>query len=74
MVPTSIIDELWRKQMPDGGWSLPTLGEWKRGDASAQDVTSDGYATGLVAYALEQGGATPDEPHLAKALDWLVQH
>jgi len=70
----TIIDELWRKQQADGGWSLPKLGEWKRSDGSVQDTTSDGYATGLIAYALEQSGTSPNELHVAKALDWLVQH
>ncbi|HEX4682484.1 MAG TPA: hypothetical protein VH277_07250, partial [Gemmatimonadaceae bacterium] len=38
------------------------------------DAGSDGYATGLVAYALEEAGTGTTEPHLARALTWLVQH
>src|SRR5262249_2286988 len=42
------IEQLLEKQREDGGWSLPSLGAFVRGDGTAQDLTSDGYATGLV--------------------------
>jgi squalene-hopene/tetraprenyl-beta-curcumene cyclase len=69
-----IVDTLFAKQQADGGWSLAALGQWKRLDATAIDSASDGYATGLVAYALEHAGVLPTEPRLARALDWLVHH
>ena len=45
-------------QRPDGGWSLPTLGDWNRHDGTPndKDAPSDGYATGLVVYVLRQAG------------------
>jgi squalene-hopene/tetraprenyl-beta-curcumene cyclase len=61
-------------QRDDGGWSLASLGRWHRQDGSAVDAASDGYATGLIAYALEEAGTAKTEPHLARALTWLVQH
>jgi squalene-hopene/tetraprenyl-beta-curcumene cyclase len=69
-----IVDTLFAKQQADGGWSLASLGQWKRIDGSAIDTASDGYATGLVAYALEQADVPPGEARVVKALGWLVRH
>jgi squalene-hopene/tetraprenyl-beta-curcumene cyclase len=70
----AIIAELWRAQAPDGAWRLTSLGSW-HADASAEaDSAGDGVATGLIAYALEQVGTSPNEPHVARALAWLAQH
>jgi squalene-hopene/tetraprenyl-beta-curcumene cyclase len=53
----AIVDETLRRQQPDGGFSLSTLvGGWKRHDDTPLDSRSDGYATGLVTYALSQAG------------------
>jgi squalene-hopene/tetraprenyl-beta-curcumene cyclase len=71
----SIINEILEKQRADGGWSLSTMaGEWKRKDGTPQEVMSDGYATGLIAYTLEQAGLTRDNVHLARGLDWLANN
>src|SRR5262249_13450863 len=52
------IDQLLALQRPDGGWSLPSLGRWKRRDGSLndRDAPSDGYGTGFVVYVLRQAG------------------
>ena len=70
----SIVDALWNAQQADGGWSLSSLGQWKRGDGTPLETKSDGYATGVVALALQQAGASPTEPHVARALTWLIQN
>jgi squalene-hopene/tetraprenyl-beta-curcumene cyclase len=70
----AIVDEACAKQGADGGWSLAALGQWKRGDNSPIDSASDGYATGLVAYALQRAGVPSGEAHVSRALGWLVQH
>jgi squalene-hopene/tetraprenyl-beta-curcumene cyclase len=71
----SIIKEIIEMQQPDGGWSLATMvGAWKRRDGTPLEAQSDGYATGLVAYALEQAGITRRDTQLAKALTWLVNN
>ena len=56
-------------QRADGGWSLPTLGEWKRRDGSPnpKDGPSDGYATGLVVYVLRQAGVPRTTRRSSKA-------
>ena len=70
----SIVLALWKAQEPDGAWRLSSLGHWREPEGVSFDSTGDGYATGLIAYALEQSGTTPNEPHLARALAWLAQH
>jgi squalene-hopene/tetraprenyl-beta-curcumene cyclase len=69
----AIIAELLEKQQADGGWSLSSLsGEWKRSDGTAQEVKSDGYATGLISFALQQAGVSPENAQLKQALAWLT--
>ena len=69
------IKDLHEAQQDDGGWSLSRLGSWKpRQDGTPQEARSDGYATGLVTFALQQAGATREEPHVAKGLGWLAAH
>lgn len=71
----SIIREILEKQQADGGWSLSKMvGPWKRRDGTPLDASSDGYATGLVAYALEQAGLTRENIPLTRGLDWLVNN
>ena len=70
----SIVAALWSAQEPDGAWRLASLGHWQQPPGVSFDSTGDGYATGLIAYALEQNGIAPNEPHLARALAWLAQH
>ena len=66
--------ELFAIQDGSGAWRLSSLGHWREGDGVSNVSIDDGYATGLVAYALEQVGTPPGEPHLARALAWLSGH
>jgi squalene-hopene/tetraprenyl-beta-curcumene cyclase len=69
----SIIEEALGKQQPDGGFSLSSfVGTWKRHDATPLETRSDGYATGVVAFALQQAGVGRDEPRLKRGLGWLA--
>ncbi len=63
-------------QRPDGGWCLPSLGDWKRLDGTPNDknAPSDGYATGLVVYVLRQACVPAGDPALRRAVDWLQTH
>jgi len=71
----AIVEEAFAKQQPDGGFSLSAfVGGWKRHDNTALETKSDGYATGLVVYALEQSGISHDQPQLKRALAWLAQN
>ena len=63
-------------QQADGGWCLPSLGEWKRHDGSAnkKDAPSDGYATGFVVHVLRQSGVAIDDPAITRGANWLRTH
>ncbi len=67
----SVIDAAFSTQRDDGGWSMASLGSWKRIDGSALDTRSDGYATGLVTLVLQQTGLSRQDPHIARGLEWL---
>jgi squalene-hopene/tetraprenyl-beta-curcumene cyclase len=66
-----LIDQLLDKQQDDGGWSLASLGTWIRNDHTAQETSSDGYATALVLQVLQTAGATKDDGKVARGLNWL---
>jgi squalene-hopene/tetraprenyl-beta-curcumene cyclase len=69
----TIINEALSKQQPDGGWNLSSLaGSWKRNDGTPQDPKSDGYATGLITFALQEAGIPRENEQLKKGLAWLV--
>ena len=66
------VAELAALQKPDGGWSLPSLGGWKGHDGLPIDeAPSDGYATGLVVFALRQAGSPRDHKAVSKGVKWL---
>jgi squalene-hopene/tetraprenyl-beta-curcumene cyclase len=69
----AIIAELLEKQQADGGWSLSSLsGDWKRADGTSQETTSDGYATGLITFVLQQAGISRENTKLQRGLAWLT--
>jgi len=70
----TIVDDLLRVQQDDGGWSMTSLGSWKRQDNTPLDARSDGYATGLVAYVLQAAGDPRAKAQVARGLEWLVKH
>ena len=75
----SFAEEIFKQQRDDGGWSLSTLmGTWKRRDGTPLESKSDGYATGLIAFVLEESGSSQlkdvQRSQLKKALDWLSQN
>jgi squalene-hopene/tetraprenyl-beta-curcumene cyclase len=72
-VRAQTIEALLALQHDDGGWSLPSLGDWKRTDGKANDkhAPSDGYATGLVVYVLRQAGLPATKELVRRGVDWL---
>ncbi len=71
----AIINEVLSKQQADGGWSLTSMSrDWKRHDGTPQEAQSDGYATGLICFALQQAGVSPENPQLKKGLAWLMEN
>jgi hypothetical protein len=78
----ALIDELLQAQRDDGGWSLEAMGPWKwsktappvkaPGDLDTSLLTqSDGYATGLVVYALTQAGMARNHAAIHRGIRWL---
>ncbi len=68
----ALITEVLSKQQADGGFSLSNfVGNWKRRDKTPLESKSDGYATGLVTYVLQQNGMKPDQPSLKRGIAWL---
>jgi squalene-hopene/tetraprenyl-beta-curcumene cyclase len=67
------IGSLRSLQQADGGWSLPSLGRWKRHDGTPNDpaAPSDGYGTGFVVFVLRQAGVPAADPAVARGVVWL---
>jgi len=71
----SIVDSTLALQREDGGWSLSSLvGPWKRGDGTPLETKSDGYATGVISFVLQQAGVPRQDERLQKGLTWLASH
>jgi squalene-hopene/tetraprenyl-beta-curcumene cyclase len=70
----AILTEVVGKRRGDGGWSTATLGPFQRVDGSSPDTSSDGYATGLAVYALQQAGVPASNGAVQPGLRWLVEH
>lgn len=72
---SALLADIWRAQRPDGGWNTAALMPgWKRRDGTPQSSASDGYATGLVALAMQSSGVPPGDVRLQRALRWLRTH
>ena len=68
----SLAAEIVSRQRDDGGFSMSNLvGSWKRSDHTPLEEGSDGYATGLVAFALEQLNRPELRGSLDRAVSWL---
>ena len=62
-----------------GNWSpysllKARLRPWIRGDKTLQERKSDGYATGLITFVLEQSGIPRDNIQLRRGLSWLLRN
>ena len=69
----STIRDLIALQREDGGWSVSSLASWTaRRDKTPFESNSDGYATGLVAFTLQQAGVPKVDNGLKRSLNWLV--
>lgn len=67
------INELLALQRDDGGWSLPSLGDWKLPYVLVNDkhAPSDGHATGLILYVLRQTGLAAEREPIQRGVNWL---
>ncbi|MDE3197059.1 MAG: hypothetical protein KGN84_11980 [Acidobacteriota bacterium] len=71
----ALIRTLAENQREDGGFSLSTLvGDWTRHDGTPLETKSDGYATAVVAFALQRAGIKSSDPIVERGLQWLRAH
>jgi len=69
---TGIIKQLLSKQLPDGGWSSATLGDYQRADKKEQDLkNADGYGTGFATYILLKSGIPHNHEAVSKGIQWI---
>jgi len=71
---TAILEELWSKQQPDGGWTSASLGPFKPHAAAPPATDGDSYATAFATFIAVRSGVPHKNPKLMKALDWLKSH
>lgn len=67
----AIVNETWKKQQPDGSWTIEALGPWTEHPAAAPSTGGSTYATAVGAFTLTKAGVRRSDPRLARALDWL---
>jgi len=83
----AIIDEAFSRQQEDGGWRLASIAWrwrgwsvksllkiWLRGDGTPLAHKSDGVATGLVTFVLEEAGVPRENVQLRRGLFWLTSN
>lgn len=70
------VKEIKAAQQADGGWSLPSLADWKGYDGRANDAKapSDGYATGLAIFIMREVGTAKDDANIQKGVVWLKKN
>ena len=82
----TIIKEVREAQQSDGGWRLSSLA-WPnsetlhafarrrlRADWTLQEASSDGFATGLITFALQQAGLSPADSTVQRGVTWLTEN
>jgi squalene-hopene/tetraprenyl-beta-curcumene cyclase len=83
----SIVKEALDRQQSDGGWRLAAISwnwsdwstrslfrMWFREDGTPLSGKSDGVATGLVTFVLEEAGIPHDNAQLQRGLRWLMSN
>jgi squalene-hopene/tetraprenyl-beta-curcumene cyclase len=67
------VKDLLAVQRSDGGWSLPSLGDWKGHDGreNNKEAPSDGYGTGLVVFVLRQAAVPAEREEVRHGVAWL---
>jgi squalene-hopene/tetraprenyl-beta-curcumene cyclase len=71
---SAVVSAIWRKQQADGGWTLESLGPWRKHPEAPPATGSNSYATGLAALTLEQAGVRCSDARMSRALAWLEAH
>lgn len=69
-----LLSKIEALQQPDGGWRLASLDMRERSDKTSQPTASDGFATALVALALEANPDGSKGKSQERGLAWLEQN
>ena len=76
----SRLSRVEKAKKPDGGWSLVSLGQWKRHNGETNDLDkapADGYGTAMVILTLEGLGNDYQKkvaPWTREGREWLAKH
>jgi hypothetical protein len=65
-----LLQGIYERQRPDGGWSLADLGTWQRRDHTPLEDKPDGYATGITVLALEENRVA--NSYVQRGVQWLI--
>lgn len=79
------IDEIWKHQRDDGGWSIRTFAApeaWGSGnrenklksEPEFKDPPSDGHQTGFAILVLRDAGAPADDERIQRGVEWLLKN
>jgi squalene-hopene/tetraprenyl-beta-curcumene cyclase len=71
---SGVLEAILKKQQPDGGWSLSSLGTISPSNGFVPDANSDGYATGLIMHVLQTAGLDRSDTRIVQGLQWLESH
>lgn len=83
----TIVNEVLSRQQKDGGWRLASIAwrwngwsvktllkMWLREDGTPLEGKSDGVATGLITFVLQEAGVPRDNPQLQRGVSWLMSN
>jgi len=73
-VKGAIIQDAYKNQQPDGGWTAASLGPFRDHPNAPPAEGSNAYATALTTLALERAGESRSDARVEKALAWLRSH
>lgn len=71
---STVIDAVWKAQQADGSWTNEGLGPFQVHPKAPSAPGSNAYATAFATYVMQQAGADPKNPKLARAVSWLRTH
>jgi squalene-hopene/tetraprenyl-beta-curcumene cyclase len=83
----AIVQEVLTRQQSDGGWRLASITwtwnrssartmiqMWLREDGTPLRGKSDGVATGLITFVMQEAGISRNDLHLQRGLSWLMNN
>jgi hypothetical protein len=71
---SAVLNDLWRVQSSDGGWSTAAIGPWIKHEDAPHDSGSNAYATAWATFTAQESGVACSDSRLKRAIDWLEGH